>query len=418
MQKPLSLFIALRYIRAKKRQHFVSFISLASVIGIALGVCVLITVLSVMNGFDTQIRSKIFSMAPHITLTDLNNRLSNYPAWTQKIQTLEPNVIGSAPFVQGEGLLKAGTFVAGVGVQGIDPLLENNINDLSKKMVAGKLSALQPSRFGIVLGQGLADNLGVDINDKVILFTPNLTVTPAGVSPRFKRFTVVGIFKVGNNLGGFDQNLAFINLQDASALFMLPPNTISGLNLKVNNLYTAPAIADDISNTYPNLSVSDWTQTYGALFKAIAMEKTMMFLILFLIIAIAAFNLVSGLVMVVNDKQSDIAILRTMGASKGLITRIFILQGMLLGILGTFFGVVSGILLSLNVTEVVNGLQYVLHRQLFQTSVYFLNQLPSELKVSDVITITLSTLVLSFLATLYPARQGAKTHPVEALRYE
>jgi lipoprotein-releasing system permease protein len=415
MFKPLSLYIGLRYTRAKRKNHFISFISMMSMIGIALGVMVLITVLSVMNGFDSHIRNRVFSLAPAVSVSTFSSQLDDWQHWQQALSHF-PGVLGSAAYVSGQGLLRANEAVSGVQVQGISAAQENKINNLNQKLIDGSLSSLAPRSFNIVLGKTLAQNLGVARGDKVTLFIPQLTVTPAGMLPRFKRFTVSGIFSAGNGFG-FDTQLAFINLQDAQTLFLMG-HSVSGINLKLTDMYNAPETASAISEKYPLLVTTDWTQTYGALFKAVALEKTMMFLILILIVAVAAFNLVSSLVMVVTDKQADIAILRTMGATPGMIMRIFMVQGSVVGIFGTLLGTMAGIALALNVTHLVNWLQAVLHKQLFQSSVYYLNYLPSELKVSDVAQIVLAALIMSLAATLYPAWKAAKVQPAEALRYE
>jgi lipoprotein-releasing system permease protein len=384
-------------------------------IGIALGVTVLITVLSVMNGFDSHIQNRVFSMAPAVSLSTFDGTLTNWPQWQQKLAN-QPTVLATAPFVNGQGLLRANGAVNPVQVQGILPKSEQALNSLSDKMVSGKLSSLTPKHFNIILGKILAMNLGLSVGDKVTLFIPKLTVSPAGVIPRFKRFTVSGIFSVGNGFG-FDNGVAFINLQDAQTLFTLG-KAVSGINLKIKDMYQAPKVGRDIEFKYPNLQSTDWTQSYGALFKAIAMEKTMMFLILFLIVAVAAFNMVSGLVMLVTDKQADIAILRTMGATPQLVMRIFMIQGCIIGFFGTFLGLVGGVILSLNVTRLVNWLQNILHKQLFQSSIYYLDYLPSQLKLSDITQITIVALILSLLATIYPAWKAARIQPAEALRYE
>jgi lipoprotein-releasing system permease protein len=415
MFKPLSLFIGLRYTRAKRKNHFISFISLMSMIGIALGVAVLITVLSVMNGFDSHIRDRVFSMAPAVSVSGLNNNLADWATWQAKLQK-QPNVIAAAPFVDGQGLLRANDQVSGVEVQGILPAQQEKVSQLKEKLVSGTIDSLQPRSFNIVLGQVLATNLGLAVGDKVILFIPKLTVSPAGIMPRFKRFTVSGVFSAGGGFG-FDSNLAFINLNDAQALFVMG-DQVSGLNLKISDMYMAPQVSSDIVNSYNQLVTTDWTQTYGALFKAVALEKTMMFLILILIVAVAAFNLVSSLVMVVTDKQADIAILRTMGATPNMIMRIFMVQGSVVGVVGTLLGLAGGITLALNVTRLVNWLQTALHMQLFQSSVYYLNFLPSELKAADVIHIAVIALLMSLSATIYPAWRAARVQPAEALRYE
>lgn len=415
MFKPLSLFIGLRYTRAKRKNHFISFISLMSMIGIALGVAVLITVLSVMNGFDSHIRERVFGMAPALTVTGQAGSLTNWQTWQTRMDATQ-GVLASAPFVDGQGLLRAGNQVAGVEIQGIIPEQENKISDINQKVISGSFGGLSTSNFGIVLGKSLAENLGVAVGDKIILFIPQLTVSPAGITPRFKRFTVIGIFSAGSGFG-FDSNLAFINLNNAQALWTMP-SSVTGLKLKVADMFAAPMMGNRIMNQYPNLDAEDWTQTYGPLFKAVALEKTMMFLILMLIIAVAVFNLVSSLVMAVTDKQSDIAILRTMGATPAFIMRVFIVQGSLIGVIGTLIGLVVGVLLALNVTSIVNGIQQLLHTQLFQSSVYYMDYLPSELKVSDVAKIVVSALIMSLLATLYPAWRAANVKPAEALRYE
>ncbi len=415
MFKPLSSYIGLRYTRAKRKNHFISFISLMSMIGIALGVTVLITVLSVMNGFDSHIRDKVFGMAPAISLSTMQGQLPQWQSWQTKLQK-NPQVVASAPFVDGQGLLRDDGQVAGVEVQGIDPVQEEKINDLNHKIIDGTLTKLKPGSFGIVLGKTLAENLGAGVGDKITLFVPKLTVSPAGIMPRFKRFTVQGIFSAGSGFG-FDTNLAFINLHDAQVLFVTGSNA-TGLNLKIKDMYQAPHVASDIVNQYQGLTATDWTQTYGALFKAVALEKTMMFLILILIVAVAAFNLVSSLVMVVTDKQADIAILRTMGATPGMIMRIFMVQGSLVGVIGTLLGLLGGVTLALNVTRLVNWLQAVLHKQIFQGSVYYLNYLPSQVKYSDVVQIIVVALLMSLLATIYPAWRAARVQPAEALRYE
>lgn len=415
MFKPLSLYIGLRYTRAKRKNHFISFISIMSMLGIALGVMVLITVLSVMNGFDSHIRNRVFSLAPAVSVTAGGGQLQAWQKWQADLSH-EPGVIATAPYVSGQGLLRADGMVSGVQVQGIIASQEDKINNLNQKLIAGSLSSLKPKSFNIVLGKTLAQNLAVAKGDKVTLFIPKLTVSPAGMLPRFKRFTVSGVFSVGNGFG-FDSQLAFVNIHDAQALFMLG-KSVSGVNLKLTNMYDAPKVGNSIVQKYPELEASDWTQTYGALFKAVALEKTMMFLILILIVAVAAFNLVSSLVMVVTDKQADIAILRTMGATPGMIMRIFMVQGSVVGIFGTLLGTLAGILLSMNVTHLVTWLQGVLHKQLFQSSVYYLNYLPSQLQSSDVISIVFSALLMSLLATLYPAWKAANVQPAEALRYE
>lgn len=415
MFKPLSLYIGLRYTRAKRRNGFISFISLTSMIGIALGVAVLITVLSVMNGFDLHIREGIFSLAPQVSVTGNNEKIDDWQSLQKQLSSL-PNVSASAPYINGQGILKSGAIVAPVMVTGIDPAQQGKITELPQKMVTGKLTDLRPGQFGVILGESLANNLGAVVGSKVMLITPEMSVTPAGITPRFKRFTVVGIFNAGGGFG-FDSRLAFIELHDAQAMFMYG-SSVTGLNIKIPDPYMAISVSQELQNAVPDIYVSNWTQQYGPFFKAIALEKTMMFLILLLIVAVAAFNLVSTLVMVVNDKQADIAILRTYGATPGLIMRIFMVQGMIVGLVGTLLGLIGGVLIAWNVTAIVNGIQNILGVQLFQSSVYLVSELPSKLELSDLIQICLIAVTLSLVATIYPAWRASRTQPAEALRYE
>lgn len=416
MFRPISLFIGLRYTRAKKRNQFVSFIALTSMLGIALGVTVLITVLSVMNGFDAQIKNRVFQMAPQITVRTFANSLTNYQNLEKKLLMFN-GVKAAAPFVEGQGMLTHSGIVHPALISGIDPAQQSKVSELASKMTQGKLQDLKAGDFGIILGSQLANSLGLVLGQKVTLVTPEAALTPVGVIPRFKRFTVVGIFNAGKGFG-FDSQLAVINLQDAQALYQLGDG-ITGIRLKINNLYAAPELTNKIAaKLSSNYFVSNWTQRYGALFKAIALEKNMMFLILILIIAVAAFNLVSSLVMVVNDKQADIAILRTFGATPRNIMNIFIVQGFLVGLIGTLLGLAGGLLLASNVTAVVNFIQKTFGLHLLSSSVYFVDFLPSKIEASDVIHICIIAFVLSLLATLYPAWRASRTQPAEALRYE
>lgn len=416
MFKPVPLYIGLRYTRAKKRNHFISFISLTSMIGIALGVAVLITVLSVMNGFDQQIRNRVFAMAPQVTVRTFTGNINNWDSLATQISHY-PGVTGVVPFIAGQGLLTNEGQNSPVMIKGILPEKESAVSDLANKVIEGSLDNLQANHYGIVLGEKLAESLGLGVGDKVALLIPSATVTPLGVFPQMRRFTVVGIFKVGNGFG-FDSELAYIHLNDAQRLFMLN-SAVSGLQLKLQNLYAAPQISAGLTQQLPSgYQVSDWTQDYGSFFQAIKLEKTMMFFILILIVAIAAFNLVSTLVMVVNDKRADIAILRTLGATPNTILATFMVQGMVVGLVGTFLGLIGGIFLALHATEIVNAIQNLFHVQLLTSDVYFVNYLPSQLQASDVIKICIIAMVLSLLATIYPAWTAARTQPAEALRYE
>ena len=411
----LSILIGLRYLRAKRRNRFISFISLISMFGIGLGVMVLITVMAVMNGFDTEIQNRVFGMANHITVLPYSG-LKDWQSMRQQL-IKQQHVVAAAPLVKGQGMLTNSGSVHAALVTGIDPKLEQHVSIVGANMVEGKLENLTPGSFGIVLGEQLAMSLGVMQGDKVVLVTPKAAVTVVGIVPTYKRFTVVGTFKLGNGFA-FDRNYAYINLQDAQHLYSLG-NRVSGLRLKIDALYQAPYIARDIMNKLGrNVRVQNWTQQFGPLFKAISMEKNMLFLVLLMIIAVAIFNLVSSLVMLVMDKQSDIAVLRTLGATPGTVMRIFIVQGTVIGIIGTALGIIGGVLLSMNVTAVVTWLQQVLHMQLISSGIYYLDYLPSEIHSGDIIRIGVITLVMAMLATLYPAWRAAKIQPAEALRYE
>lgn len=416
MIKPLSLFIALRYTRAKKRNQFVSFISLASMIGIALGVAVLITVLSVMNGFDYQIKKRFFAVAPQVTVITRQNLSDQWQSLIAQVDKVS-GIAAEAPFVNGKGMLTHNGQVSGVEVLGIKPSDESRISELSKKMLSGRLSSLTPGSFHIALGVTLADNLGLTLGDKVILLTPQTSVSPLGITPRYRQFTVSAIYHVGGGFG-FDNGVAYINIQDAERLFT-SNSRLSGLHIKLENLYQAAPVSQQLmSQLPPGFMVSNWTETYGAFFHALAMEKTMMFIILILIVAVAAFNLVSTLVMVVNDKQSDIAILRTLGATPSTIMLTFILQGAIVGLLGVIVGVIFGLLLAANATSIVNFLQQAFHVQFIPSSVYFINYLPSRILPLDVVEVAGYGWLLSLLATIYPAVRAFKTQPAQALRYE
>lgn len=416
MFHPIEFFIGLRYTRAKRRNHFVSFMSFSSMIGIALGVMVLITVLSVMNGFDYEIRHRVLGMAKQITLSNYSGNLAAWQSVQQQVRVM-PDVLASAPFIVNQGLLTNQGVVRPVAVFGINPADEPAISILPQKMIAGSLNPLIPSTFNIVLGQKLANQLGVDVGDKINLVTTTPSITPIDIMPRFKRFTVVGIFKIGNGFE-YDTSVAYINLHDAQILFQMG-ESVSGLQLKIANTYQAPALAKKISAAlHDHYLLSNWTEDFGAFFSAIKMEKSMMFLMLLLIIAVAAFNLVSSLVMVVNDKRSDIAILRTLGATPRTILTIFIVQGSVIGLVGTLLGLVSGIILASHVTGLVDWIQHVFHVQLIASDVYYVDYLPSRIEWPDVAKITFAALGMSLLATLYPAWDASRTQPAQALRYE
>lgn len=416
MFKPAALFIGMRYTRAKRRNYFISFISLVSMIGIALGIAVLITVLSVMNGFDREIKKRVFSMVPPITISSVTGALADW----QGLQTLlknHPEITHTAPFITGEVLLNFSGSTQPAVISGILPNEERSVSEVAGKMVEGKLTNLQPGEFGIVLGENLAGALNARMGDKITVVTSQVSLSPAGVIPRFKRFVVVGVFNAGNGFG-FDRSLGFVALNDAQKLLGLGEN-VSGLHLNVNEVFAAPRIANDLKRQLTaTANITTWADQFGEFFHAVQLEKTMMFFILLLIIAVAAFNLVSTLMMVVSEKESDIAILRTFGATPNMIMAIFIVQGAIIGIFGTLLGLGGGLLLASNVTAIVNWIQDVFHVQFLSSNVYFVNYLPSQIEFSDVATICFASLLLSLIATVYPAWRASKMDPVESLRYE
>ncbi|MFO1381775.1 MAG: lipoprotein-releasing ABC transporter permease subunit [Chitinivorax sp.] len=413
--QPYELFVGLRYTRAKRRNHFISFISLASMIGIALGVMALIVVLSVMNGFQKEIRARILGVASHIQISGPEERLANWQGIAAQLPKFA-DVRASAPYVMGQGLLTFDSNVKGVLIRGILPQEEQKVADIHSHMLAGKLTDLHAGEFGIVLGAVLARELGVGLGDKVTLVTPQGQVTPAGMMPRLKQFRVVGVFRI--DMHEYDSGLALIQMNDAQRLFRLG-DQVSGLRLKLSDVMLAPKVTHDlIYGLKADAYISDWTQQHANYFRAVQIEKRMMFIILTLIIAVAAFNLVSTLVMTVTDKQADIAILRTLGASPASIMKIFVVQGALVGFIGTALGVVSGIVVALNIDVIVPAIERLIGTHILSGEVYMITQLPSDLQWADVSSIGVVSLVLSLLATLYPSWRAARINPAEALRYE
>lgn len=411
MFKPISLFVGLRYTRARRSNHFISFIALVSIIGLTLGVAVLITVLSVMNGFDRELKNRILGMIPQATVSSTEI----LPQWRPLVDLVnkQPHVIGSAPFTQLQGMLTAQGQVAGILVSGIEPEFEKKVSIVHKYMTQGSLDNLKEGEFGIVIGQGMADGLGLRLHDKVTLVLPEASPSPAGVVPRFKRFTVVGIFSIGADV---DSMIGYIALNDAATLLRLPDGA-QGVRMTLDDIFAAPDTASKLLNQLPpNFYASNWTETHGNLFSAIQMEKAMVSLLLFLIVLVAAFNIVSSLVMVVTDKKADIAILRTLGASPATITRIFMVQGVIIGTVGTIAGAILGIVFSLSISNVLGWINNTFGLHLFDA--YFINYLPSYLRPQDVLIVSGISLLLSFLATIYPARRAAQIQPAEALRYE
>ena len=415
MFKPLILFIGLRYTRAKRRTRFISFITFTSLLGVALGVTVLITVMSVMNGFETELHDRILGMTAHATITGPGGELRDWRALEPSLDQ-DKRITGWAPFVEGQAMVSSDQKASGALLRGINPGLESRVSEVTSHITNGKLAGLQAGEFGIVLGEELANYLGVGTGDKVTVITPQLTPTPAGILPRLKRFTVVGTFSVG--MFEYDRNLALLQLDDAAKLFRLE-DSVSGLRLKLQDMFEARRILRELGPTLPGrYQVADWTQAHGNFFKAVQTEKRVMFIILLMIVAVAAFNIVSTLVMVVNDKRADIAILRTQGMTPRSVMGIFIVLGTVIGLCGTVLGCAGGVALALNLETIVHRIEEIFGVHFMPGDVYYINELPSKLLWSDVWAVTSMAFVLSLLATIYPAWQASRIRPAEELRYE
>lgn len=478
MFRPLALWIGLRYTRAERSNRFISFISLISMIGLTLGVAVLITVLSVMNGFDRELKSRILGMVPQATVTS-SEIIPDWQGLSSQIQK-NPQVEAVAPFIQLQGMLTANGQVAGIMVTGVVPEYEKKVSIIGDHMIAGSLDSLtiaskrpsdevivntngdnntntndtptpddiqqivdkkivdkktaksststdinlgetQPQAvqepvndgFNIIIGKNIAQSMGVTIGDKMTLVLPEASPSPAGVIPRFKRFTVTGIYDISPEVNNI---MAFIPMNDAARLLRLPDGA-QGMRMKLKDLFIAPQVANQVASINPQmLTPSDWTTTHGNLFGAIQMEKAMVGLLLSLIILVAAFNIVSSLVMLVTDKKADIAILKTFGASPRLITQVFMVQGLVIGVIGTLAGTVLGVIMALSVSNVLGWVNSAFNLHLFDA--YFVNYLPSELEWQDVLLIVSASLLVSFLATIYPARRASQIQPAQTLRYE
>jgi lipoprotein-releasing system permease protein len=421
MALPYELLIGLRYTRAKRRNQFVSFISMISMLGIALGVAALIVVLSVMNGFQTELRGRILAVVSHIQISGAGGEMADWQRVAEQ-SLKQPGVLAAAPFVQAQGMLSFGQSVRGAMVRGVLPDFEDKVVDFRAHMKEGSLDSLaagssdSTDAFNIVLGSELARALGVFVGDKVTVIAPQGVVTPAGVIPRLKTFTVSGLFEVG--MFEYDNGLALIRLEDAQRLYRMD-DRVSGVRLKLDDLFRAPAIARQLAGSLDTAAfISDWTRSHANFFRAVQIEKNMMFIILSLIVAVAAFNIVSTLVMAVTDKQADIAILRTLGASPSSIMAIFMVQGALIGFIGLGLGIAGGVALALNIDVVVPFIERLLGTQFMSKEVYYISNLPSELQWKDVTTITFVSFVLSLVATIYPSWRASRVNPAEALRYE
>lgn len=409
------LFVGLRYTRARQRTRFISVISLISVIGIALGMTVLITVLSVFNGFQREVRTRMLSAVAHVQISGLGETLRDWPLVAASAAK-HPHVVAAAPYVSAQGLLTSGGKVRGTFLRGIDPAQEGKVSEIGAHMRSGTLDDLRSGEYNVALGAPLARALGVVVGDKVVLVAPQGQVTPAGILPRLRQFTVTGIFEVGHY--EIDAGLAVVHIEDAQRLYRMD-GQVSGVRLKLDDLFLARQVARDLLvQLPPEVSVSDWSQFNATYFRAVELEKRMMSLLLFFIIAIAAFNMVSSLFMVVKEKQADIAILRTMGTSPGDVMRIFMVQGTLIGAMGVGCGIVFGILGAINVASIIAFIENLFHVKFMPQDVYQIADLPSQLQAGDVVLTAVVAFTLSILATLYPSYRASQVNPAEALRYE
>ncbi len=415
MFKPLPLYIGLRYTRAKRRNHFISFISLTSILGVGVGVMALITVLSVMNGFESELRSRILGMAAHATIVQRGSLLQDWQRLAERLAS-EDHIIGVAPYIRAEGMLTHAGAVNGALIRGVLPDWEPRVSVVAERMVQGDIDSLQAGRFNIILGRVLARKLRVKPGDKVTVVAPEPSVTVAGILPRLKRFTVTGIFEIG--MQDYDASMALVHMDDAARLFR-KKGGVSGLRLKVDDITRAHALSLELIRKLPGYyAIADWTQYHRNFFRALKTEKTVMFVILALIVAVAAFNIVSTLVMVVTDKQADIAILRTLGLSPRGIMGVFMVQGTLIGLFGTLLGLFGGVWLASHVETIVPAIEDFLHTKFLPADVYYISELPSRLEWSDVGTICGISFLMCLLGTIYPAWRASRTQPAEALRYE
>ncbi|WEJ63693.1 lipoprotein-releasing ABC transporter permease subunit [Thiomicrorhabdus lithotrophica] len=412
---PYELLLGLRYTRAKRRNGFISFISLSSMIGIALGVTALITVLSIMNGFQEELRDRILGMTAHMTINERNDQLEDWQSLYNQLIN-QPHIEGAAPNIMEQGMLTIGNKVKGVAIRGVLPEFEGQVADIGNQMLFGSLNDLTPKKYKIILGSELAVSLGVTLGDKVTLIAPQGSVSPVGIVPRIKRFTVSGIFEAG--MHEYDSGLAIIHIEDAKKVFKYG-DSVGALQLKIDDLFKVGEVKNQLGQVVDKvLYMRDWRQQHSNFFKAIEMEKRMMFIVLTLIIMVAAFNIVSTMVMVVTDKQSDIAVLRTIGATPMSIQMVFIIQGLVIGTLGVILGLIGGLSLALNIDVIVPFIEQLLGFKFFPPDVYYISAVPSKLVWSDVWYIAGLSFVLTLLATLYPARKASKVNPAEALRYE
>ena len=416
MFQPKELFIGLRYTRAKRKTHFVSFIAFISIAGVSLGVFALIVVLSVMNGFGNELRDRTLSMTSHATVTGFDGTMSN---WEQNAATARqnPNVVSAAPYIRKEVMMSNGRRVSGSLVRGIEPESEKTVSTVAGKMVSGELTDLRPGEYGIVLGRELANSLGVYEGDRITVITPQASVTAVGVMPRLRRFKVVGVFEVG--MHEFDSAMAYIHITDAAKLFQIDEGKVNGIRLKLVDLFEAKQVTRALDKVFgEEYWIRDWTRQHSNFFKALKTEKTVMFIILLMVIAVAALNIVSTLMMTVTDKEADIAILRALGMTPGSIMIIFMIQGSVIGIFGTLIGIAAGVPVALNVFEIVSWMEQLFNTDFLPSDVYYISDITADVQPREVLTYAVSAFAISILATIYPAWRASRTTPAEALRYE
>jgi lipoprotein-releasing system permease protein len=415
MAAPFETWVGNRYVRSRSRNSFVSLISAISMLGIAIAVLVLIVVMSVVNGFERELKDRLLAMTAHASIEDVDGELASFEA-LRSVAVGNPRVFAAAPYIDGQALLVSGTEISGAELRGIEPELEHSVSGIGDVMQSGRLADLVAGKFNIVLGVELAEVLGVGVGDKVTVTLAEGRVTPAGIIPRTRRFTVSGIYRVG--MYEFDRRLAFVNIGDAQKLYR-KRDAVTGVRLAVTEIYAASDIVREVAREHGELVlVSDWTRVHVNFFRSIQITKSILFVILLMVVAVAAFNIVSTLVMVVKDKQADIAILRTVGAKPSSILKIFVTQGSIIGVVGTLCGVVAGILIALNLESIVGFFEATLGIKFLAADVYFISDLPSELVYGDVVRIGSIALVLALVSTLYPAWVAARTAPAEALRYD
>jgi lipoprotein-releasing system permease protein len=409
------LLIGRRYLRSSRGNRFVSFISTISMAGVAIGVAVLIVVLSVMNGFEREVRDRILSLTAHATISALGSRMGDWQDAAARIRD-NPAVLGAAPFIEDQALLITGDKSSGALVTGVLPEDEQQVTIISSKVTAGSFAAMKPGEYGIVLGEELAKALGVGMGERVRIVTSLRTITPVGVMPRMRTFKVVGLFRAG--MYEYDRNLAYVHLADAALLYRMGED-VTGLRLRLADMFAAPRVVRELAVALGGgYYVDDWSRKHATFFRSIQLTKSALFVILLLVVAVAAFNIVSTLVMVVKDKQADIAILRTVGAAPRSILSIFVTQGVAIGVIGTLSGVLLGVLISVNLETLIHGLEAVLGLHFLDAKVYFITDLPARVEWSDVLQISLTAFGLCCLSTLYPSWRAARTQPAQSLRHE